>query len=155
MRRRRAVKREINPDPKYNNVVVAKCINNLMKWGQKSIAEKIFYQCMDILQEKIKDDPLKVFLKAIDNVKPTLELRARRVGGATYQIPVEVDPARRNTLAIKWILQYSRQKKGIPMAKRLAGELMDAYNNTGLSVKKKMDTHKMAEANRAFAHFRW
>lgn len=155
MRRRRAEKREVNPDPRYNNIIVAKTINNLMKWGQKSVAEKIFYQSLDKIKEKMNDDPLKIFFKAVDNVKPTLELRARRVGGATYQIPVEVDSDRRISLAIKWIVRYSRDKKGMPMAQRLANEILDAFNNTGSSIKKKVDTHKMAEANRAFAHFRW
>lgn len=156
MRRRRAVRREVIPDSKYNNRIVAKCINNIMKWGKRSIAEGIFYQSLDIIKEKSKgEDPLKIFLKAVENVKPTLELRARRVGGATYQIPVEVDPERRVSLALKWIVNYARGKKGMPMANRLALEFMDAANNTGSSVKKKIDTHKMAEANRAFAHFRW
>lgn len=155
MRRRRATKREISPDPKYSNIMVTKIINNMMKWGQKSVAEKIFYQALDRVKEKINEDPLKIFFKAIDNIKPTLELRARRVGGATYQIPVEVESDRRVSLAIKWIVQYAREKKGKPMAQRLASEIIDAYNNTGSAVKKKIDTHKMAEANRAFAHFRW
>lgn len=155
MRRRRAEKREISPDPKFNNVIVAKTINNIMKWGQKSIAEKIFYQSLEKIKEKMNEDPLKIFFKAIDNVKPTLELRARRVGGATYQIPVEVESDRRTSLAIKWIVKYARERKGMPMADRLALEIIDAYNNTGNAVKKKIDTHKMAEANRAFAHFRW
>lgn len=155
MRRRRAEKREINPDPKFNNIIVTKTVNSMMKWGQKAVAEKIFYQALDIVKEKVKDDPLKVFFKAVDNVKPTLELRARRVGGATYQIPVEVDSDRRVSLAIKWMVQYARGRKGMPMAQRFANEILDAFNNTGNAVKKKVDTHKMAEANRAFAHFRW
>lgn len=155
MRRRRAIKREVDPDPKYNNIIVAKLINNMMLWGQKSISEKIFYDSLDVVKEKVNDDPLKVFFKAIDNIKPTLELRARRVGGATYQIPIEVESERRISLAIKWIVRYARQRKGMPMAKRLAAEILDAYNNTGSAVKKKIDTHKMAEANRAFAHFKW
>lgn len=155
MRRRRAIKREVNPDPRYNNLIVAKLINNMMLWGQKSISEKIFYDSLDVVKEKVNDDPLKVFFKAIDNIKPTLELRARRVGGATYQIPIEVESERRISLAIKWIVRYARQRKGMPMAKRLAAEILDAYNNTGSAVKKKIDTHKMAEANRAFAHFKW
>lgn len=156
MRRRRAVKREVNPDPKYNNRIVAKCVNNLMHWGQKSVAQGIFYRSMDIIKQKNKEeDPLKIFLKAVENVKPTLELRARRVGGATYQIPVEVEPERRVSLAIKWIVNYAREKKGMPMANRLAAEFMDAANNTGASVKKREDTHRMAEANKAFAHYRW
>lgn len=155
MRRRRAEKREVSSDPRFNNIIVAKTINIIMKWGQKSVAEGIFYQSLEKVKEKINDDPLKVFFKAIDNVKPTLELRARRVGGATYQIPVEVESDRRASLAIKWIVQYARGRKGMPMAQRLALEIIDAYNNTGNAVKKKIDTHKMAEANRAFAHFRW
>ena len=156
MRKRKAIKREISTDLKYNNKIVAKCINIIMHWGQKSVAQGIFYQAMDIIKQKQKEvDPLKVFLKAVENVKPTLELRARRVGGATYQIPVEVEFERRVSLALKWIVKYAREKKGMPMANRLAIEIMDAANNTGVSVKKKIDTHKMAEANRAFAHFRW
>ena len=155
MRRRRATKREVNPDPKFNNVIVAKTINNMMKWGQKSVTENIFYKSLDIVKEKVNDDPLKVFFKAVDNVKPTLELRARRVGGATYQIPVEVEADRKVALAIKWMIAYARQRKGMPMSQRLANEILDAYNNTGSAIKKKIDTHKMAEANRAFAHFRW
>lgn len=155
MRRRRAVKREVNPDPKFNNIIVSRIINALMKWGQKSVAEKIFYKSLDIIKEKANDDPLKVFFKAIDNVKPTLELRARRVGGATYQIPVEVEPERKIALAIKWIVTYARARKGMPMSNRLATEILDGFNNTGSAVKKKIDTHKMAEANRAFAHFKW
>lgn len=155
MRRRRAEKREVGLDPRFNNIIVAKTINNIMKWGQKSVAEKIFYQSLDKIKEKMNDDPLKIFFKAVDNVKPTLELRARRVGGATYQIPVEVESDRRISLAIKWIVQYAREKKGMPMAQLLANEILDAFNNTGNAVKKKIDTHKMAEANRAFAHFRW
>lgn len=155
MRRRRAIKREVEPDPKFNNVIVAKLINNMMMWGQKSTAERIFYKALDIVKEKINDDPLKVFFKAIDNVKPTLELRARRVGGATYQIPVEVDSDRRVSVAIKWMIKFARGRKGMPMAQRLANEIIDAYNNTGSAIKKKIDTHKMAEANRAFAHFKW
>lgn len=155
MRRRRAVKREVSPDHRYNNIVVTKCINYMMKCGKKSTAEKIFYDSMDMIQEKIKEDPFKVFTKAVENVRPTLELRARRVGGATYQIPVEIEMYRRTALALKWIVQYAEAKKSMPMAKRFASEIMDAYNNTGSSVKKKIDTHKMAEANRAFAHYKW
>lgn len=155
MRRHRAEKRTVSPDPRYNNIIVAKTINTLMRWGQKSVAEKIFYQSLEKVKEKINDDPLKTFFKAVDNVKPTLELRARRVGGATYQIPVEVESDRRVSLAIKWMVNYARGRKGMPMSQRLANEILDAFNNTGNAVKKKVDTHKMAEANRAFAHFRW
>ncbi len=156
MRRRRAVKRKLYPDAKFNNLVVAMMIKRIMLQGKKSIAEGILYDCLDVIAKRQKtDDPLKVLLKAVENVKPTLELRARRVGGATYQIPVEVEPQRRVSLAIKWIVSYARDKKGMPMSERLAAEVSDAANNTGSSVKKKVDTHKMAEANRAFAHFRW
>lgn len=156
MRRRKAVKREVKPDPKFNNKIAAKCINIMMNWGQKSVAEKILYSSLDIIKEKKKEeDPLKIFLNAVENVKPTLELRARRVGGATYQIPIVVEPERRVSLALKWIVGYAKARKGTPMANRLALELIDAANNTGSSVKKKIDTHKMAEANRAFAHYKW
>jgi len=156
MRRRKAEKRNILPDLKYNNIIVAKCINFIMHCGKKSTAQRIFYDSLDIIQQKRKDeDSFKVFLKAVENVKPTLELRARRVGGATYQIPVEVESERKVSLALKWILKYARDRKGMPMSARLAAEVMDAANNTGASIRKKIDTHKMAEANRAFAHFRW
>ena len=156
MRRRRAVRRTVDPDVKYDNQVVAKCINSIMYDGKKSVAEKLFYQCLGLIEKKQKDeDPLKVFLKAVENVKPTLELRARRVGGATYQIPIEVEPHRRTTLALKWMIESARKRKGMDMAQRLAIEFLDAYNNTGNAIKKKIDTHKMAEANRAFAHFKW
>lgn len=156
MRRHRAGKRDVIPDPRYGNKIVSKCINSIMKWGQKSTAEGIFYKALDIVKEKTKEeDSLKIFLKAVENVKPTLELRARRVGGATYQIPVEVEQERRASLAVKWLVGFARARKGAPMANRLAVEIMDAANNTGSAIKKKTDTHKMAEANRAFAHFRW
>ena len=156
MRRRRAEKKEVKPDPKFNNKIVSKCINNLMLQGKKAISERIFYEALEIIKKKTKEEePIKIFLKAVENVKPTLELRARRVGGATYQIPIEVEPERKISLALKWMIKAARDKKGVPMANRLAAELMDAANNTGVSIKKKIDTHKMAEANRAFAHFKW
>jgi small subunit ribosomal protein S7 len=156
MRRRRAPERKVLPDPKYGSVLVSKFINNLMKDGKKSIAEKIFYQAMDIIAEKMKtDNPVEVFTKAIENVAPILEVRSRRVGGATYQVPVEVREKRRISLAIRWIINYSRARGEKTMALRLANELMAAYKNEGASIKKREDTHKMAEANKAFAHFRW
>jgi small subunit ribosomal protein S7 len=148
-------KREIPPDPKYNDVLVQKMINCVMWDGKKSVAEKIVYGALDILRERLKDDPLKIFHKAIENVKPILETRPRRVGGATYQVPVEVRPERQISLAIKWIINAARSRSGKPMKERLAEELIDAFNNRGAAVKKKEDTHRMAEANRAFAHYRW
>ncbi len=148
-------KREIPPDPKYNDVLVQKMINCVMWDGKKSVAEKIVYGALDILRERLKDDPLKIFHKAIDNVKPILETRPRRVGGATYQVPVEVRPERQISLAIKWIINAARNRSGKPMKERLAEELIDAFNNRGAAVKKREDTHRMAEANRAFAHYRW
>ncbi|MDP8263185.1 MAG: 30S ribosomal protein S7 [Candidatus Ancaeobacter aquaticus] len=155
-RRRRATKRKVIPDSKFKNVLVAKFINMLMVDGEKSIAEKIFYSSLDTVQEQTKEqEPVKVFLKAIDNVKPLLEVKSRRIGGATYQVPIEVSPDRRVTLAIKWIITYSRARKGQPMGKRLATEIIDAYKGVGSSIKKREDTHKMAEANKAFAHYKW
>ena len=154
-RRRRAQKRKILPDPKYKDLVVAKFINGLMMSGKKSIAEKIFYDAMDQIEKKLKKDPLEVFKKAMENVAPILEVKSRRVGGATYQVPVEVRSDRRQALAIRWLVRYSRARSERTMADRLANELMAAYKNEGASVKKREDTHKMAEANKAFAHFRW
>ena len=154
-RRRRAEKREINPDPKFGDVVLSKFINNLMYDGKKSVAEKIVYGALDNIQAKMRRDPLEVFHEAIDNVKPQVEVRSRRVGGATYQVPVEVRPERRQTLAIRWIIQAARARGENTMMERLANELMEAANNRGAAVKKKEDTHRMAEANRAFAHYRW
>ena len=148
-------KREIPPDPKYNDPLVQKMINCVMWDGKKSVAEKIVYGALDILRERLKDDPLKIFHKAIDNVKPILETRPRRVGGATYQVPVEVRPERQISLAIKWIINAARNRSGKPMKERLAEELIDAFHNRGAAVKKKEETHRMAEANRAFAHYRW
>ena len=148
-------KRETIADATYNSVVVTKFINTLMLDGKKSTAEGIMYGALEKAAEKLKVEPMALFEKAMENVKPAVEVRSRRVGGATYQVPVEVAPARAQALAIRWIISYARSKKGMPMAERHARELMDAYNNEGSSVKKREDTHKMAEANRAFAHYRW
>ena len=134
---------------------LAKFINSLMRDGKKSTAERIMYDALDIAGDKLQTEPFEVFKKAMENVRPLVEVRPRRVGGATYQVPVEVPPERAQVLSIRWVLNYARAKKGIPMAERLARELMDAYKNEGASIKKKEDTHKMAEANRAFAHYRW
>ncbi len=155
MRRRRAERREIAPDPVYGDVLVAKLINRVMWDGKKSIAQKIVYGAFEIIRQKMKKDPLEVFKQAVENVKPVLEVRPRRVGGATYQVPIEVQEPRRTSLALKWIVEAARAKKGKPMKEKLAEEIMAAYNNTGTAIKKKEDTHKMAEANRAFAHYRW
>lgn len=155
-RRRRAVKREVLPDPRFNNLLITRFLNKLMERGKKSTAEKIFYESLEIIKEQTKEaDPLKVFIKAIDNVKPLLEVKSRRVGGATYQVPVDVPPDRRNAIATKWLITFARARKGQPMSKRLAGEIIDAYKGTGSAMKKREDTHKMAEANRAFAHYKW
>jgi small subunit ribosomal protein S7 len=154
-RRREVPKRDILPDPKYGSKLVSKFVNSLMSDGKKSTAEHILYDALDILKEKTSDEPLKAFKTAIDNVKPTIEVKPRRVGGATYQVPVEVRPSRRMALAFRWILQYARARGEKTMSQRLAGEFLDAINNTGSSIKKRDDTHKMAEANKAFAHYRW
>lgn len=154
-RRREVVKRDVLPDPKYGSKLVAKFINNLMLKGKKSTAESIFYGSMDIIKERSNEDPLSVFQEAINNVKPNLEVKSRRVGGATYQVPVEVKAGRKNALAMRWIISYARERGEKTMRERLAGELMDAANNEGASVKKKVDTFRMAEANKAFAHYRW
>ncbi len=154
-RRRVSTKREILPDPKYNSNLVSRFVSIILKDGKKSAAEKILYGALDMLKEKTGSDPLKVFKTAVENVKPALEVKPRRVGGATYQVPMEVRPHRKIALALKWIVSYSRGRKEKTMRERLAGELLDAYNNTGSSIKKKEDTHRMAEANRAFAHYRW
>lgn len=148
-------KRETIADATYNSVVVTKFINTLMLDGKKSIAEGIMYSALERASEKLKVEPMALFEKVMENVKPAVEVRSRRVGGATYQVPVEVAPERAQALAIRWIISYARSKKGMPMAERLAREFMDAYNNEGSSVKKREDTHRMAEANRAFAHYRW
>ncbi len=155
MRRRRAEKRQVAPDPIYNDVLVTKLINRIMWDGKKTIAQKIVYGAFEIIREKMGKDPLEVYHKALDNVRPVLEVRPRRVGGATYQVPIEVQEPRKTSLAIRWIVNAARAKSGRPMRVRLAEELMNAYNNTGAAVKKREDVHRMAEANRAFAHYRW
>ncbi len=156
MRRKKKVKREISSDPKYNNTLVAKFINHLMKGGKKSVAQKVLYDAFGILKKSAKSkDPLEIFDQAIRNVSPLLEVKSRRIGGAHYQVPREVRGERRVTLAIRWIIQAAKTKKGKPMAEKLAEELIDASNNTGTAVRKKQDTHRLAEANKAFAHFAW
>ncbi|MEO5361618.1 MAG: 30S ribosomal protein S7 [Nitrospirota bacterium] len=154
-RRRVAERKEVLPDPKYNSKIVGKFINILVEDGKKAIAEKICYGAFEIMKTKTGDDPLKIFKTSIENVKPLIEVKPRRVGGATYQVPVEIRQQRRLALAYRWIINYSRQRQEKTMTDRLAGELLDAFNNTGSSVKKKEDTHKMADANKAFAHYRW
>lgn len=154
-RRHAAEKRKLIPDPKFNDKVVAKFINDLMRSGKKNTAERIVYGAFDIIEAKLKDDPLKLFKKALNNAKPSVEVRSRRVGGATYQVPVEVRPDRRQTLASRWIIQYSKERSGKNMTEKLAAELLDASDNKGGSIKKREDVHKMADANKAFAHFRW
>ena len=154
-RRRAAEKRKILPDPKYQDLVVAKFTNSLMLDGKKSVAERIIYGAFDLIEKKAGQDPLKTFLEAIENVKPGVEVRSRRVGGATYQIPIEVRSERRQALAIRWIVDLARQRSEDTMTERLSGELLDASNNRGAAVKKREDTHKMAEANKAFSHYRW
>jgi small subunit ribosomal protein S7 len=154
-RRQRAVKREAPADPKYGSQTVAKFINSLMRDGKKSIAEGIFYDAMRIIEEKTGQPAINVFKQALNNVKPVVEVKSRRVGGATYQVPVEVRPERRNSLAMKWLIGFSRQRAERTMGERLANELLAAARNEGSSVKKKEDTHRMAEANKAFAHYRW
>lgn len=155
MRRRKAPEREVLPDPKYVSELVSKFINGLMLKGKKSKAESIFYDAMDLIEKKMKQDPLEVFKKAMENVAPILEVRSRRVGGATYQVPVEVRDKRRRSLAIRWLVSYSRQRTEKTMSERLANEIISAFKNEGSAVKKREDTHRMAEANKAFAHFRW
>ncbi len=154
-RRRVAEKREVLPDPKYNSKLVNRFISLIIRDGEKSIAEGIFYGALEIVRDKTNSDPIKVMKAAVENVKPVLEVKPRRVGGATYQVPVEVKPQRKTALALRWMVDYARKRKEKTMRERLAGEILDAYNNTGASIKKKEDTHKMAEANRAFAHYRW
>ena len=155
MRRRRPEKREILPDPVYGDLIVAKFINNLMKKGNKSLSEKIFYQSIEKIKQQGKvDDGIELFKKALDNVAPMLEVKSKRIGGATYQVPIEISEARRMALAMRWIISYSKARKGQTMSDKLAAELLAAANNDGSAVKKKEDTHKMAEANKAFSHFR-
>ena len=148
-------KREVLPDPIYNSKIVTKLVNNIMLDGKKSVAQRIVYEAFDIIREKQQKEPLEVFEEALNNIMPVLEVKARRVGGANYQVPIEVRADRRQTLGIRWIVMFARKRGGKSMEEKVAGELMDAANNTGASVKKREDTHKMAEANKAFAHFRW
>ena len=154
-RRHRAEKRDVNPDPKYADVVLSKFMNAIMKDGKKSTAEGIVYGALDRVEERAKQDPIQMFHQALENVMPSVEVRSRRVGGATYQVPVEVRTERRQALAIRWIITAARARNENTMVDRLSGELLDAANNRGTSVKKREDTHKMAEANRAFSHYRW
>ena len=154
-RRHRAEKREVIPDPKFGDLVVTKFMNSLMEAGKKSVAENIVYGAFDLVQSKIKQDPITVFHTALDNIRPAVEVRSRRVGGATYQVPVEVRPERSQALAIRWLISAARGRAETTMAARLSAELMDAANNRGNAVKKREDTHRMADANRAFSHYRW
>ena len=154
-RRHRAEKREIVPDPKFGDLVVSKFMNSLMKDGKKSAAERIVYGAFDLVQDRVKQDPVGVFHQALENIRPAVEVRSRRVGGATYQIPVEVRTDRQQALAIRWLIDSSRKRGENTMVERLSGELLDAMNGRGQAVKKREDTHRMAEANRAFSHYRW
>ncbi len=154
-RRHRAEKREINPDPKFGDLVVTKFMNAVMYDGKKSVAESIVYGALDTIENKVKTDPVALFHQALDNVAPHVEVRSRRVGGATYQVPVDVRPERRQALAIRWMINAARARNEKTMVDRLSGELMDAANNRGSAVKKREDTHRMADANRAFSHYRW
>ncbi len=154
-RRKIVAKRPVLPDSKYGDLFITRCVNVLMKQGKKNLAEHIMYGALEIVRERLGEDPLKVFRQAIDNVKPVLEVRSRRVGGSTYQIPVDVPPDRRIALSMRWIVGSARSRGERGMMRRLAAELVDAYNNTGSAVKKREDTHRMAEANKAFAHYRW
>ncbi len=154
-RRREAAKREILPDPKYKDKLVTKFINTVMMEGKKGVAETIFYDALDLVGKKTKEDPLSTFKKAVENVKPVLEVKSRRVGGATYQVPVEVRPERRQALSLRWIITSARSRSERTMVEKLANELVDAANKRGAAIKKKDDVHRMAEANKAFAHYRW
>ncbi|MFQ5521747.1 MAG: 30S ribosomal protein S7 [Candidatus Methylomirabilia bacterium] len=155
MRRAAAQRREVMPDPKFGNRLVAKFVNTLLKRGKKSVAERIMYEALDIVQDRAKQDPLKLFKQAVDNVKPAVEVKSRRVGGSTYQVPVEVRSERRTSLSMRWLIGSARRRAEKAMAERLAGELLDAANHRGSAVKRREDTHRMAEANKAFAHYRW
>jgi small subunit ribosomal protein S7 len=154
-RRHRAERRETLPDPKFGNVKITRFMNSIMRQGKKSVAESIVYGALDKIESKIKQNPLQAFETALDNVSPSIEVRSRRVGGATYQVPVEVRPERRQTLAIRWIIEAARERNEKTMVDKLSAELLDASNNRGNAVKKREDTHRMAEANRAFSHYRW
>ncbi len=155
MRKRRAVKRDVLPDPIYKSKVVTKLINTIMLDGKKGIAQSILYEAFEIIKSKTGKDPLEVFNQAMENIKPALEVKSRRVGGSNYQVPIEVSPARSQALALRWLVKYSRERGGKGMAENLANEIIDASNGTGATVKKREDTHRMAEANKAFAHYRW
>ena len=154
-RRREVAKRVILPDPKFGDRTVAKLVNIIMLDGKKSTAERALYKALDLVAQRANEEPVKVLKKALDNIKPTLEVKSRRVGGSTYQVPVEVRPDRRNSLAMRWLMRYANARSEKTATDKLAGEILDAYNNRGNAVKKREDTHKMAEANRAFAHYRW
>ena len=154
-RRREAQKREVIPDSKYDDILVGRFVNNVLRQGKKSLAEKVVYTALDNIAEKTKEDPLKVFHKAIENTSPLLEVRSRRVGGATYQVPVEVREKRRVALSIRWLINNAKGRSGRSMAEKLTAELLDAYGNQGGAIKKKEEVHRMAEANKAFAHYRW
>jgi small subunit ribosomal protein S7 len=154
-RRKRIDKRQVLPDPKYNSLLVTKFVNGLMRQGKRSVAEKIFYHAIDLAQKRSGKSGMEIFHKAVDNVKPMLEVKSRRVGGANYQVPVEVRSERRQALAIRWLVQYSKERSERTMSDKLAAEIVAAANNEGSAIKKREDTHKMAEANKAFAHFRW
>jgi len=154
-RRREVPKRKVVPDPKYNSDLVTKFINGLMRRGKKGVAERILYGAFDLIAERTKDDPVRVFEKAMNNAKPVVEVKSRRVGGSTYQIPVEIRPSRRTALAMRWLINYSQARGEKTMKEKLAGELLDASNMRGATIKKKEDTHRMAEANKAFSHYRW
>ena len=154
-RRREVPKREILPDPVYNSQLVTKFVNVVMKDGKKSVAEKILYDALDVVHERTGEDPMKIFKKAVENVKPALEVKSRRVGGSTYQVPIEVRPSRRLALSMRWLIQAALNRSEKTMNQRMANEFMDAAQNRGTAIKKKEDTHRMAEANKAFAHYRW
>ena len=155
MRKRRAVKRDVLPDPIYKSKVVTKLVNRIMLDGKKGVAEKILYEAFDTVKEKTGEDPVVVFEKALENIKPQLEVKSKRVGGSNYQVPVEVSATRSQTLGLRWLVNYARLRNGHTMAQNLADEIIDASNGTGNAVKKREDTHRMAEANKAFAHYRW
>lgn len=154
-RRREVIKRPIIPDPKFHDKLVTQFVNVMMRDGKKSTAETIMYDTLDLLEERTGEDPIKVFKKAVDNAKPAVEVRSRRVGGSTYQVPVEVRQDRRTALALRWLIQYARARSEKTMVERLAGELLDATNNRGNAIRKKDEVHRMADANKAFAHYRW
>jgi len=154
-RKNKSINRPVMPDTRYNSTVISKFVGRMMLDGKKSVSMRIVYEALDTLKQKTEKDPLEVFLKALDNVKPLVEVKSRRVGGATYQVPIEIRESRREALAMRWVINAARTKSGHGMGERLASELLDAYNNTGTAYRKKEDTHKMAEANKAFAHYRW